>query len=282
MDWQPVFDAAADARRADAAVIRDVSLLLDRRRCGRASRSCSKARRARCSTSITAPIRSSPRRTRRSAASAPGSACRRRRSAACSAWPRRTRRASAKGRCRPSCPARWAIGCARAAGVRRVTGRPRRCGWYDAVAVRYAARINGLDGARAHQARRARRPRAHRHLHGVHAAADARSPSSRPTSRQLAGCEPVYESMPGWSAPTAGVREFDRLPAGSAQLHRAARRGDRRPRRDRLDRFGARRHDRAGRGRLQLPVRTAAPIASITPASARSHGDYEVTRAIAL
>ena len=26
-----------------------------------------------------------------------------------------------------------------------VTGRPRRCGWYDAVAVRYAVRINGLD-----------------------------------------------------------------------------------------------------------------------------------------
>ena len=25
------------------------------------------------------------------------------------------------------------------------TGRPRRCGWYDAVAVRYAARVNGLD-----------------------------------------------------------------------------------------------------------------------------------------
>jgi adenylosuccinate synthase len=27
-----------------------------------------------------------------------------------------------------------------------VTGRPRRCGWYDAVAVRYAVRVNGLDG----------------------------------------------------------------------------------------------------------------------------------------
>src|SRR5262249_41544206 len=27
-----------------------------------------------------------------------------------------------------------------------VTGRPRRCGWYDAVAVRYSVRINGLDG----------------------------------------------------------------------------------------------------------------------------------------
>ena len=29
------------------------------------------------------------------------------------------------------------------------TGRPRRCGWYDAVAVRYAARVNGLRRARA-------------------------------------------------------------------------------------------------------------------------------------
>jgi adenylosuccinate synthase len=30
--------------------------------------------------------------------------------------------------------------------------------------------------------------------------------------RQLARCEPVYESMPGWSAPTRGVRQFDQLP----------------------------------------------------------------------
>ena len=28
----------------------------------------------------------------------------------------------------------------------------------------------------------------------------------------MATCEPVYETMPGWTAPTAGVREFDRLP----------------------------------------------------------------------
>ena len=37
------------------------------------------------------------------------------------------------------------------------TGRPRRCGWFDAVVVRYSARINGLDAHRADQARRARR-----------------------------------------------------------------------------------------------------------------------------
>ena len=29
---------------------------------------------------------------------------------------------------------------------------------------------------------------------------------------QLAACEPVYESMPGWTTPTAGVRTFDQLP----------------------------------------------------------------------
>jgi adenylosuccinate synthase len=30
---------------------------------------------------------------------------------------------------------------------------------------------------------------------------------------QLAACEPVYETLPGWTAPTAGVRVFDELPA---------------------------------------------------------------------
>ncbi len=29
---------------------------------------------------------------------------------------------------------------------------------------------------------------------------------------QLSACEPVYESMPGWTTPTAGVRTFDQLP----------------------------------------------------------------------
>jgi adenylosuccinate synthase len=29
---------------------------------------------------------------------------------------------------------------------------------------------------------------------------------------QLAACEPVYDTLPGWTTPTAGVRDFDRLP----------------------------------------------------------------------
>jgi adenylosuccinate synthase len=92
-----------------------------------------------------------------------------------------------------------------------VTGRPRRCGWYDAVAVRYAARINGLDGLALTKLdvldglERIDICTAYR--------CQGRTISEFPSDiGQLAQCEPVYESMPGWSAPTAGVREFNKLP----------------------------------------------------------------------
>jgi len=92
-----------------------------------------------------------------------------------------------------------------------VTGRPRRCGWYDAVAVRYACRINGLDGLALTKLdvldglERIDICTAYR-LNG-------RTITDFPSDvRQLVECEPVYESMRGWSAPTAGVRAFERLP----------------------------------------------------------------------
>src|SRR5215218_6283869 len=92
-----------------------------------------------------------------------------------------------------------------------VTGRPRRCGWYDAVAVRYAARINGLDGLALTKLDV---------LDGLEQISictsyrcGGRTLTEFPSDvRQLAACEPVYESMPGWTTPTAGIREFDRLP----------------------------------------------------------------------
>ncbi len=92
-----------------------------------------------------------------------------------------------------------------------VTGRPRRVGWYDAVAVRYAARINGLDGLALTKLdvldglERIDICTAYR--------CQGRTITEFPSDiGQLARCEPVYESMPGWSAPTAGVREFNKLP----------------------------------------------------------------------
>jgi adenylosuccinate synthase len=92
-----------------------------------------------------------------------------------------------------------------------VTGRPRRCGWYDAVAVRYAVRVNGLDalaltkldvldGMRELQICTSYR---------CNGATLTEFPGE---IAQLASCEPVYESMPGWTSPTAGVRRFGSLP----------------------------------------------------------------------
>ncbi len=92
-----------------------------------------------------------------------------------------------------------------------VTGRPRRCGWYDAVAVRYAVRINGLDALALTKLDV---------LDGLDRIdictsyrCGGRTLTEFPSDvRQLAACEPVYESMPGWSSPTAGVRTFAELP----------------------------------------------------------------------
>ena len=92
-----------------------------------------------------------------------------------------------------------------------VTGRPRRCGWYDAVAVRYGVRINGLDGLALTKLDV---------LDGLERldictayTCAGRTLTEFPSDiGQLAACQPVYESMPGWSAPTAGVRTFDQLP----------------------------------------------------------------------
>ena len=95
-----------------------------------------------------------------------------------------------------------------------VTGRPRRCGWYDAVAVRYAVRVNGLDalaltkmdvldGMDELQICTAYR---------CHGATLTEFPGE---IAQLAACEPVYESIAGWKEPTKGVRRFADLPAGA-------------------------------------------------------------------
>ncbi|MBM3773326.1 MAG: adenylosuccinate synthase [Acidimicrobiia bacterium] len=92
-----------------------------------------------------------------------------------------------------------------------VTGRPRRCGWYDAVAVRYAARINGLDALALTKLD------VLDGLPEIHICTAYRSGSRTLTEfpsdvALLAACEPVYETMPGWTRPTKGIRRFHDLP----------------------------------------------------------------------
>ena len=92
-----------------------------------------------------------------------------------------------------------------------VTGRPRRCGWYDAVAVRYSVRINGLDALALTKLDV---------LDGLESIdictayrCGSRTLTEFPSDiAQLAACEPVYETWPGWPAPTRGVRRFEDLP----------------------------------------------------------------------
>ena len=91
------------------------------------------------------------------------------------------------------------------------TGRARRCGWYDAVVVRYSARINGLDAVALTKLDV---------LDGFPEVlictgyrANGGTITEFPADlRALAGATPVYERMPGWSSPTKGVTDFDKLP----------------------------------------------------------------------
>jgi adenylosuccinate synthase len=92
-----------------------------------------------------------------------------------------------------------------------VTGRPRRCGWYDAVAVRYGVRINGLDALALTKLdvldglERIEICTAYR--------CGSRTLTEFPSDlSQLAACQPVYESLPGWDTPTRGAKRFSDLP----------------------------------------------------------------------
>jgi adenylosuccinate synthase len=94
------------------------------------------------------------------------------------------------------------------------TGRPRRCGWYDAVVVRYSARINGLDAIALTKLD------VLDGLDEVLICTGYRTSSGTLADfpadlRLLAGAEPIYERLPGWSSPTKGATRFDDLPAAA-------------------------------------------------------------------
>jgi adenylosuccinate synthase len=92
-----------------------------------------------------------------------------------------------------------------------VTGRPRRCGWYDAVAARYGVRINGLD-ALALTKLDVLDGLDHVEICTAYRCGGKTVTEFPSDVVQLAACEPVYETMPGWSAPTKGARRFSDLP----------------------------------------------------------------------
>lgn len=94
------------------------------------------------------------------------------------------------------------------------TGRPRRCGWFDSVVVRYANRINGLDALGITKLdvldglEEIKVCTKYRYREEIL----DEFPGELST---LERCEPIYETMPGWSEPTKGVTKFEALPANA-------------------------------------------------------------------
>ena len=92
------------------------------------------------------------------------------------------------------------------------TGRPRRCGWYDAVVVRYSVRVNGMDAIALTKLD------VLDGLPEVKVCTGYRTLTGTVTEfpadlRVLTGAEPVYETLPGWSSPTKGITRMEALPA---------------------------------------------------------------------
>ena len=95
-----------------------------------------------------------------------------------------------------------------------VTGRPRRTGWFDAVILRYAVRVNGLTQLAINKLDT---------LAGVgdlkvctaYELPDGTRLTEYPESLEvLADCKPVYETIPGFTEDISGCRSFDELPEG--------------------------------------------------------------------
>jgi adenylosuccinate synthase len=92
------------------------------------------------------------------------------------------------------------------------TGRPRRCGWFDAVVVRHACLVNNLDTLAITK------------LDVLDGLSEIRVctgyrykgqllDSFPPDLQILTECQPEYETLPGWSQPTAGICDIGNLPA---------------------------------------------------------------------
>jgi len=94
------------------------------------------------------------------------------------------------------------------------TGRPRRCGWYDALVARYAVRVNGLSGIAITKLDV---------LSGLETVKVCTAYTYQgvvldeiPASLEIMEqCSPIYEELPGWSEDITGAKSMDDLPANA-------------------------------------------------------------------
>ena len=99
------------------------------------------------------------------------------------------------------------------------TGRPRRCGWFDASALKRAVQLNGVSGLCITKLDV---------LDGLDTVRVAVGYKVNGGTRDilpvgaeaLAICEPIYEELPGWKESTVGIKSFDKLPAAAQKYLR--------------------------------------------------------------
>jgi len=92
-----------------------------------------------------------------------------------------------------------------------VTRRPRRCGWFDAVATRYAAELNGFDSIALTKLDVLDAMDEIKVCVGYEI--EGRRIDTFPAvSQDLRQIKPVYETLEGWNSDTVGVTEFEKLP----------------------------------------------------------------------
>jgi adenylosuccinate synthase len=93
-----------------------------------------------------------------------------------------------------------------------VTGRPRRCGWFDAVLVRQAITVNGIDGIALTKLDVLDGMPELKVCKGYRIEGEAVDHLPASTVRQ-GKAEPLYETLEGWSESTRGARSWAHLPA---------------------------------------------------------------------
>jgi adenylosuccinate synthase len=98
--------------------------------------------------------------------------------------------------------------------VGATTGRARRCGWFDAAALKRSIQINGVSGLCVTKLDVLDGMETLRLCVG-YKLGDITSDILPVGAESLAECQPIYEEMPGWKESTVGVKEYDQLPAAA-------------------------------------------------------------------
>lgn len=93
------------------------------------------------------------------------------------------------------------------------TGRPRRCGWFDAVIGKYSVMVNGLDGIALTKLDVMDGLKEVKICVGYRHKQTGEILESFPAQLStLDAMEPVYETMPGWQGPIDAIRDYNDLP----------------------------------------------------------------------